>query len=397
MSFFNEFNHVVPYFVKVNVGKNKQFKTDVSKKSAVNHQGKMVAFYKRAKTVEDLEKHGLGEYIEYLPAQEVSMPIDIQITADEQVTPVFEEHSKYTDKKITNHRIRIFNKDKVQVGCAFVHLTPAGDIDSKTCFYQNPDKTEEIMHTIYNKINNEKSSKDEHFSFKRNSKAGTKKVEISQRDGRVVGASVLEQELETAQDVAFQSITELGVDENTPKLKTYVASCVIDESEREKRGGTLIPWECMTLEEDLFNADSNNNFLKHFKGSYIGNILRLTPNGYEACIVTKHQKDGKSYRIYTLIDFSGTNITRGTGLDEYMGEDRDPQYFERLRNSDKTPTFITIIDENGNEKLVLYKGNAVHGECAEYNEFVENFIAPFSDIKPIQISKILNKENKKTK
>lgn len=77
MSFFDEFNHVVPYFIKVSVGKNKQFKTDPNKKSYTNHKGKMVAFYQKAKTLEELEKYGLGEYMEYLPAEQVSMPIDI--------------------------------------------------------------------------------------------------------------------------------------------------------------------------------------------------------------------------------------------------------------------------------------------------------------------------------
>lgn len=144
-------------------------------------------------------------------------------------------------------------------------------------------------------------------------------------------------------------------------------------------------------------ADSSNNRLKDFKGNYIGNILRLTDKGYEACIVTKHQRANKDYRLYTLIDFSGTSITQGTGADEFMDIDRDPNYFERLETADKTPTFVTEIDKDGNEKLVLYKGNSVSEECLEYEDFVENFIVPFSEIKPIKITKILNKENKVTR
>lgn len=455
MSFFDEFNHIVPYFVRVNVGKNKPFKNDPTKKSHTNHKGKTVAFYKKAKTLEELEKYGSGEYIEYLPAEQVSMPIDIQVASDENITPIFEKSSKYTNKEITYHDIRLFNSDKDQVGYVSFSLTPSGDINQKTSFYESPDGTEKIMHITYNDMVDGKLIKDDHFEFQKNSKEGTKKVAISQRDGKVAGCSVVEKELETKEDVLFQSITQFSKDEKTPKLKRYVASCVVDETERSKRGGTLIPWECMTLEEDLFAyqkamaefqqdvkwfkeqtgidvsiekaikigelsyderkkqgfssfpfdapyyphlarylADESNNRLKDFKGNYIGNILKLTDKGYEACIVTKHQKDNKDYRLYTMIDFTGTSITQGTGMDEYADIGRDSNYFERLESADKTPTFVTRMGKDGKEELVLYKGNAISEECPEYEEFVEDFIAPFSEIKPMQISKILNKKSK---
>lgn len=454
MSFFDEFNRVVPYFIKVSVGKNKQFKTDPNKKSYTNHKGKMVAFYQKAKTLEELEKYGLGEYMEYLPAEQVSMPIDIQVTSDEKLTPIFEEFSKYTNKQNTHHRIRIFNSDNIQVGCVFLSLTPSGDIADKTSFYDSPDGTEKIMHETYNNMRDGKLVKDDVFEFQKNSEEGTKKVKISQREGKVVGCSVVEKDLESREDVLFQPITQFAKDEKTPKLNKYVASCVVDETERGKRGGTLIPWECMTLEEDLFRyqetmdqfqqhvkwfkektgievsiekaieigelsydeekkqgfsqfnagyysrlarylSDESNNRLRDFKGNYIGNILKLTDNGYEACIVTKHQKSGQDYRLYTLIDLTGTSITQGTGLDEVEGISRDSNYLERLDSADKTPTFVTRINAEGKEDLVLYGGNAISGECPPYKQFVEDFIAPFSEIEPIKISKILNKENEK--
>lgn len=456
MSFLDEFNHIVPYFVKVNVGKNKQFKTDVTKKSYSNHNGKMIAFYKKAKTIEELKEYGLGEYMEYLPAEQVSMPIDIQVTSDEKITPVFEESSKYTNKKRTRHQIRIFNPNNAQVGYVSLSLTPSGDIDEKTSFYESPDETEKIMHTIYNSMIDGILIKDDIFEFQKNSETGIKKVKITQRDGKVVGCSVVENDLETREDILFQSITQFARDEKTPKLRRYVASCVVDETERSKRGGALIPWECMTLEKDLFEyqkaveefqqhvkwfkeqtgieisiekaieigelsydeqerqgfsplqfnawhysrlakylSNKTNNLLRDFKGIYIGNILKLTDTGYEACIVTKHQKDGQDYRLYTLIDLTGTSITQGTGMDEFMNIGRDPNYFERLESTNKTPTFVTRIDKDGKENLVLYAGNAVSGECPEYTEFVENFIAPFSEIHPIQISKVLNKQSEK--
>ncbi len=457
MSFFDEFNQIIPYSVSVNVGKNKQFITDPSKKSDTNHKGKMVNFFKKAETLEELEKHGLGQYMTYLPAEEVSMPIDIQVTSDEEILPIFEKTSRYTSRNKTDHKIRIFNADKAQIGFVSFSLTPSGDIVEKTSFYDNPDQTESIMHTICNTISNGSIIKDDTFEFQKNNEEGTKKVVVAQRNGKVVGASIEEKQLETGEDIAFQSITQFSKDENTPKLKSYVASCVVDETERSKRGGNLFPNECAILENDLlayqqsmaefqqhmewfkketgidvsiekcinignlsydeqerqgfsspqFNVwyysslanylfDESNNILKDFKGNYIGNILKLTDNGYEACIVTKHQKSNKNYRLYTLIDLTGTSITQGTGID-YLDEERDPHYFERLRNADKTPTFVTELNQDGTEKLILHKGNAISEQCPEYDDFVKNFMTPFSEIKPIQIGKILNRENKMTR
>lgn len=234
MSFFDEFNHIVPYFVKVNVGKNKPFKTDVSKKSSSNYKGKMVAFYKKAETLEELEKYGFGEYTAYLPAEEVSMPIDIQVISDKEIITNFEKTSKYTNKERTNHEIRIFNNDGAQVGYVSISLTPSGDIDHKTCFYDSTDRSEEIIHTISDRFIGGKAVKEDNFEFIRNTGNMTKKVEITQRDGKVLGASVLEQEIETKEDIQSQSITQLGKNENTPKLKEYIQSCVVDETDCNK-------------------------------------------------------------------------------------------------------------------------------------------------------------------
>ncbi len=456
MSFFDEFKDIVPYFVKVSVGKNRQFKTDPNKRSYSNYKGKMIAVSVKPRTLEEMQKYGLGGHTEYLPAEQLSLPIDIQVSSNENLTIVFEKTSKYTNKERSHHDIRIFNSDKAQVGYVSFTLTPSGDIPEKTSFYESSDETERIMHTIYNRMEYGKVTKDDCFEFQKNGENGTKKVKISQRDGKVVGCSIIEQDLETKEDVMFQSITRFSKDEKTPKLKRYVASCVVDEVDYNKRGGTLIPYECTVLENDLLRyqktmhefqqyaksfkeetgtelsikraieigempyekrtmqlpfminatfgsyanlarylSDESNNLLRDFKGQYIGNILRLTDKGYEACIVTKHQKEGQDYRLYTLIDFTGTSITQGTGLEEHMG--KDPKYLERLKGADKTPTFVTRIGKDGNEELVLYCGKTVSGECQEYGEFVKNFIAPFSEIKPVQISKFLNKQDEKDK
>ena len=93
-----------------------------------------------------------------------------------------------------------------------------------------------------------------------------------------------------------------------------------------------------------------------------------------------------------MIDLTGTSITQGVSRgDKDIGIGRDDKYFERLKNADKTPTFVTKKSKDGKEELVLYRGNAVCGDCPEYDEFLEKFISPFSEVKPVKMSQFLNK------
>lgn len=391
MSFFDEFNQIVPYFVKVTVGKNKQFKTDVSKKGYANHKGKMIAVYRKAKTLEELEKYGLGEYMEYLPAEQVSLPIDVQITSPESISAKVEETSEFTNRNNTSHSMRIYDINKNQVGYTSIGITPAGDITHKYSSYESHDRRKALTHVISRNFSNGELRVGEYFTFEWYDEQGSKSIGITQRDGKVIGATVTEKELQIKENIKFPKIRESVNYINSRKVKSYVASCVADETDIRKRGGTYMPWECSTLEEDLILL----GLLKEFKGQYIGNILKLVDNGYEACIVTKHQKDGQDYRLYTLIDLTDVDITQGTGLDACEGIGRNHPYFEKLKNADKTPTFVTKMGKDGKEELVLYGGNTVPSECPEYEQFVENFIAPFSEIRPVQISKFLNQGKEK--
>lgn len=173
---------------------------------------------------------------------------------------------------------------------------------------------------------------------------------------------------------------------------------VIEDSKLPRYERRKLPKNCNYdhyIIESRYLANSDNDLLKDFKGDYIGNILKLTDKGYEACIVTKHQKSGQSYRLYTLVDLKGVNISEG--CDICYDEDRDGKYFERLRSADKTPTFVTRVDKDGKEEIILYKNQPITGECPEYKEFAENYIAPFEEIKLIQIGNFLNKKTEKTK
>ena len=434
MSFFDEFNGIAKYYVNVAVGKNEQSRTFSNNINSSNYKGKAILRSKKSETLKEVEQYGFGEHMQYVPIDQISMPIDIQITGNEKLKHVFFKTSNHTNKEITDHDISIYDANNSRIGFVSFAITPSGDIYHKTSFYSNPDDTKQLIHIFNADFKNGKIIKDDAFEFIKNSQAGTKKIKVSQINRIVVGCSVLEQDLESS--------------------KKYVASCVSDEIDRSKCCERLIPLECYTLENDLLNyqnslnefqmyakkfkertgldlsiekaaeiwklpylerekqgflstgfvaeyylelaaylSDKNNDLLSGFKGNYIGNILRLTDDGYEACIVTKKQKDNQDYRIYTLIDLTGTSIVSGTSIDD----NRDSNYLERLKEASKIPAFVTKVGKDGKEELVLYYGEVVTDACPEYNKFVENFISPFSEIKPIKISQFFDKQSEKDK
>lgn len=452
MSFFDGFDQVVKNSIKVEVGRNKPFIVDKTKINRKNYKGKQVAYYKRAETLEEMEKHGIGSYMEYLPAEEVSLPINISVTSSEKLRLEIEKTSQFTNKKSTDHIVRLYDDNDNQVGFADIDVTPSGDIYHEYKNYTTHDLTKGLTHAVHRKLSNGKIVIDEELTFERFYETGAKSINVYQHEGKVVGGCVEEKEYENKEGLKFPELAKSVDYINQKKLKSHISSCVSDETDIKKRESAHVPWECFILERDLlsyqyamndfqttsemlkeksgidftiekaiklgeetdyrpyeigvpvwfnywryyqlakFLADENNNRFKDFKGTYVGNILKLRDGeGFEACIVSKHSRDNQNYRLYTLIDFRGTSITKGTSP-LYPEEERDKKCLERLAKADKTPTFVTKIDKDGKEELVLYRGNAVSGECKEYEQFKEDFLNPFAGIKPFKIDKILKQK-----
>lgn len=392
-----------------------------------NYTGRRVAIKRNRGTLDDLIEHGPGKFIEYVPAETVSMQIETQVISDESIKVVpNEENSTRTGKDYTQHSIQIKNSEGENVGYVILSLNPAGDITRKTCFYKAPKKSKRIQHIIQKRIIDNKVFTDENIIFIRDLSGVTRKIEAYQNEGKIVGASIEE----------FNN-TKDGKDELPNK---YIAQCVFDETDVQKRKRLPIPWNCACLENaildyqrrlemfiqhadkvkketgkeytiknaiELAHMDSaerkkqgykfegNEGFYKNiamsllkkhtvFSGEYIGNILKLTDEGYKACIVTKHQKDERNYRLYTLIDFPGVNLVNN----------KFDSFYEILSYTQKEPTFVTEIGKDGKEKLVLYKGKEAAEECPEYDEFVREFISPFSGISPIKMGKFFKVKDK---
>lgn len=265
MSFIDEFKDIVPYNVNVTVGKNKQFINDPSKINRFNHKGKMVDFYKKATTIEEFTKHGIGSYRVYLPAEEVSLPIDVSITCPEGISIKEEKTSKYTYKKNTSHQFRLFDEDNNQVGYISITITPAGDINNKYCSYENRDLTHELSCYICNYGD---SNQEEHFTFEKYDKDGSKSLEIVQKNGKIIGVAVTEREATIKENIEFPKIRQSINYINSRVIKHYVASCVVDEVDMDKRGGALIPSECKILEEDLLRYQRAMNQFQQNVGDF---------------------------------------------------------------------------------------------------------------------------------
>lgn len=218
MSFFDEFNDIVPYHIKPAVAENRPFKNDPTRQNYFNHNGRLVAFYKKAETLKEIEQYGVGIYMEYLPIEQISFPIDVKLTSPEEIFPIVEESSKYTNKKITHHAVRIYDASKNQIGYTSLEINPAGDILNQYSTYENHNRTRELVYVSSNSyITNERHSNvdlngklscNEHFTFIKFEKQGLKSVDIAQRNGKVVGAEVTEKELseDAKEDLEFPNI-----------------------------------------------------------------------------------------------------------------------------------------------------------------------------------------------
>lgn len=250
MNLLEEFKDIIPYAVSVSVGGSRaNMSRNSDNKSYVNFKGKMYPYTRKPKTLEELA-NGVPAYV---LAQEISLPIKVSLVDGEDLSMVVEQTSPYTNKKSTQHTARIFNKDGKQIGYVSIDLNAAGDITRKTCFYENAEDTHNLHYTLYTDIKDGKLKKDEHFTFQIKDGNSTRVINISQTDGKIVGMSSSEQKSKTKEDIQFQSITDFTIDPSSPQgIRTYVANNISQEKDYEKRGGLLIPWECRTLEDDLF-------------------------------------------------------------------------------------------------------------------------------------------------
>lgn len=422
MNLLEEFKDIIPYAVSVSVGGSKaNMSRNSDNRSYANFKGKMYPNNRKPQTLEELA-NGVPQYV---MAQDISLPIKVSLVDGEDLTMVVEKTSPYTNKKSTEHNARIFNKDGKQIGYVSIDLNAAGDITSKTCFYENPEDTHNIHYTLNTGIKDGKIQKEEHFTFEIKDGNSTKVIKISQTDGKIVGMSSSQQRTKTKEEIQFQSITDFTIDPSSPQgIRTYVANNISQEKDYKKRRGLLIPWECRTLEDDLFEyrkkcevlesykdrkfirrdvidfcEDPSNDLYAGFRGDYIGNIFNLTDNGYIAYVVTTQAKDNNNFNLYTMLNLEGTNINQGTNPCAWDYEEgRDKKYFEAVKSADRTPRFVTQVLQDGSERLVLYEGQkALESDCPEYAEFKSTYLDPFTDIEPISIGKLLDKARGKEK
>ena len=436
MKFIEDFTKIEPYFVKVKKVKTNKQNSDPNYKEETET---------KSPDTEEVVMRGLEEYLNYLRSEKGLIPIEIEVFGNEndKIRAEFDTPRGNEADSLMGYRIRIFNSDDKYIGQAYLRITPFGNVAYKNFYYTSPDKTEEIISIIdINMDENKNLIETQDFTFQKNRKGESEILRVFQIDGKLLGCSFTRLGDKTREYIASSIYDETDyikrsknvvpnpckalekeLYEYTRAMKEYQA--YIEEIKIYKGEDVsierLVQLAILALEEEKksynflvkridinsdfpegFNyirfaelaeylSDKKNNLIDGIRGEYIGNIVKLTDEGSKVCIVTKHEKEGKEYKFYTLIDFPEIDMTRGINIAGFYKEEAKDKVVKRMKEVSKIPTFITVKDESGNETVQYYNNKRVSGECPEYEEFVKDFIAPFSEIKPIKDSDFLDR------
>ena len=150
--FLSTFHDIIPYKFQLKVGGKKANAILPNKEfiSYKNRKGKSYLLYR---------KKLLETTIDYIPLDEVDVPIELTVQCFHPHVLKWEEKSQSTNKERTHFQVRILNENTSrQLGYLSLDLTPAGDIEHKFCTFSNEEGTHKIMQSI-NYVYDEKTKK----------------------------------------------------------------------------------------------------------------------------------------------------------------------------------------------------------------------------------------------
>lgn len=315
-------------------------------------------------------------------------------------------HYNFSEHEVVIAVFDIFTLDKKQIAQVILKLNYEGEIVYQHTYYYSDNLT--LLHSEY--TNRHTKIPYETFDFEKGNFEDGETLNITQVDDNVVGASYSYRIFHFLSSSVFTQPTHIenyfdapydtqgmngiltkyiGIKHTFGKKLELDSNCSDEEFEAEiakyadKYGFIIKPnftfdyFTDYTLEnsKDMvasYLANEDNNLLKDFKGKYIGSISFQSTPPSPLVVVTEQEKEGNTYHCYTIL------------------ENHDK---ETIRDSSKDPKYVTKICENGEEELVLYNGQPISKDCAdgydEYKKFVEEFIAPFSGIQPINIEQFM--------
>lgn len=413
LEFISKFDDVIPYTLELNIGgsKKKDMITNKDLISRENFKGKMVPFYEM--------KFGKRE-VKYVPANEISLPINIKVDCDGivlfdaegEVRHVRENPITKTNKDWTRHTIRLINEEGKQYGCIMLLLNSSGDIREKTCFYHNKDFTHELKNNVDFEFEDNKIVRYEDNTYTEKDYENNVETVVTtyQKEGQTTGITIMRRKLRTREDILFQSITDLNKDFTSDDTYYYLAreerlsyQDAISGHKRSASENWMIrddltyysqrkeyidrhPNECSSSEWEYLQ-DETNNLLYGFIGEYTGNTILKKSDG----IILIVRTSDSDFNYYTEIDLTGTDQFIGTN--EFLDyEERDSKYFDRIKNSSKKPKFKTKI-VNGEECLVPQNGDSyTEEELEEFMKFKSFYLESFDEISKIKTGKLLQKK-----
>lgn len=403
--FVHQFEDVIPYRFSLKVGGNRieDIKIDKTKISSKNHKGKLYPFYK---------KEVVGTTKDYIPFEEVNVPISFQIQCDYPHRLKWEKFSKTTNKERTEIEVRLLHEmENRQFGYVSLDLNSAGDMTEKFCSYYNADGTHEIMQYIFYYFNEETkeiNTKESLSYILKNFETGMEeRVNFSKTNGKLVGITISKNkqknpvyesivwskdnlnEKEFMFSRCFSEKLLMGISPTCDITNSIINQDFIYRRNRIKIVHRLLRYEKDEKNKSAFNfrmlkqelkelLDPKNNVFGGFVGDYIGNTI-IKKDG-KLLLIVETVKDTLHY--FTQIDITNTNAF---DVDFYQDRYDSTLYYNAIRSASKMPMFRIKI-ENEDDVLVPFGENVTKEELQSYNDFKSYCLESFATIQSKKLS-----------
>lgn len=411
--FVNQFDDVIPHKFHIQIGGSRanDIKTDKSKASKDNYKGKLYPYYKKGLT---------GTEVDYIPIEEIDVPIRLEIQCNYPHRLKWEGSSKTTNKERVEFEVRLLkeNEDR-QFGYVSLDLTPSGDLSHKFCSFYNEDGTREIMQFIsyhFNEDTKEVTANEHlHFVFNNLETGMEEQVEFHKTNGKLQGITIHKSEL---RNHMYDSIiwSKDNVDEkeymfsrcfSEKLLEGINPSCdetnwIINEDFIKRRNRIKELRNLMRYEKDermkyCFNFEGfkhelrellnpKNNIFGRFVGNYVGSTI-IKKDG-RLLLIVETIKEKLHY--FTQVDITNTNAF---DVDMYKIRYDNTLYRNAIINASKMPMFRIKI-ENGEEVLVPFGEIPTEEEIQSFQEFKSYCIESFPSIENKKLATLSLKQNK---
>ena len=312
--------------------------------------------------------------------------------------------------------VRILTEDASrQLGFLSLNLNRAGDIYHKFCAFYSEDGTHEITQSVnyrYDDKTKKVKSREELDFISTNLETGlVETVTFHKEDGVLKCVTISKQPVQKSAYIGLiwsegeikekQEFFSRFYNNESIKAGTYpfcdFANFVIS-SDYTNRLETIEvlkmqlsyendPRPCMVdrdytkIREKIKRLeDPKSDIFGDFYGEYIGNTIIMDDS--KSILVIETLKDG--YHYFTSVDISDTDAFNYDMIGEYHDS---PLYFQRLKESEKTPMFRTKISD-GEEEIIPLGDHITDEELRNYELFKSYCTESFGTIEKEKLSSL---------